>query len=1026
MRTRLLGLVAVFAAALLTPSAAFADVDSPILAAPVSPTASSPVTLNWSDVAAADGYRVFRADAGCVTNSTNITDLSAGDLPAGTTTFPDNSPAAGTHCYFVRAFTGLIESPDSNHVEVTYDNALPTVTLGGVASSTSVHGSLSLTAAAGDAGGSGLASVAFAYRLGSSGLFTPIGSLQTSGPFAVSFNTAPLPDGTYEIHALATDGAGNTFADTATSVLVDNALPTVALGGVASNANVRGTLPLTATAADAGSGVASVTFAYRLGSSGGFTTIGVPDTTGPSYSASFDSAGVADGTYEIQALATDAAGNTLADTVTNVLVDNTQPTVALGGVVGATNVRGTLPLTAVATDTGSGVDSVTFGYRLGSSGSYTTIGVPDTTGPSYGATFNTSGISDGYYQVQALATDLAGNTLSDSVTNVLIDNHLPTAPSPPTGLTPVAAAPTITFIGTSDPLSSGVASGVDHYDVYRDGLQVNAAPIVHAGAGPYTWSDVAGTSTNPASGTSTYFYRVLAVDKAGNASLQSGAKLIVLDPTASSAPGSVAAAATPTSQRPELSWAAPPAAPFTVDHYNVYRNSGGSPVGVVVAPGTTFLDTTLSLTPGVADGSYTYQIRAASAGDVTLGVTSGAVTVIYDTTAPTAPGGVAASAALDGSIGISWAAASDGAGSGIARYVVRRALSASAPATAADGDATCQGTATSCVDASALNAKVYSYAVFAVDRAGNTSVAGVSLPVTARDQLAPAAPKELAAIAGDASVELHWAAAAADDDVAGYVLVAKQGTGAPTSDTDGTRVCSAIVAGSTACTASGLTNGAPYTFGLFALDEALNLSQAAVVSAVPNGRVTDTKAPAAVKGLSAKVSGHKVTLTWKNPADKDFDHVVITVTARKPAARAASKRVYSGKGTRVTTKLAAGQRRWFVVIAYDAVGNASTQATVRAAVAAPSRFAPAPRAKVHGKVRLSWPLVKRAKYYNVQIYAGKKRILVSWPARRSLQLPRAKLKRGTKYTWYVWPGLGAKAKAHYGKLIGKNVFTFTG
>ncbi len=87
---------------------------------------------------------------------------------------------------------------------------------------------------------------------------------------------------------------------------------------------------------------------------------------------------------------------------------------------------------------------------------------------------------------------------------------------------------------------------------------------------------------------------------------------------------------------------------------------------------------------------------------------------------------------------------------------------------------------------------------------------------------------------------------------------------------------------------------------------------------------------------------------------------------------------------------------------------------------------PAPRAKVHGKVRLSWPVAKGAKYYNVQVYAGKTRILVSWPAGRVLQLPRAKLKRGTTYTWYVWPGLGAKAKAHYGKLIGKNAFTFTG
>jgi len=99
---------------------------------------------------------------------------------------------------------------------------------------------------------------------------------------------------------------------------------------------------------------------------------------------------------------------------------------------------------------------------------------------------------------------------------------------------------------------------------------------------------------------------------------------------------------------------------------------------------------------------------------------------------------------------------------------------------------------------------------------------------------------------------------------------------------------------------------------------------------------------------------------------------------------------------------------------------------VRVKLAAPSRFGPEPRAKVRGKVRLSWPVAKGARYYNVQVFAGKKRILVSWPAGRALQLPSAKLKRGTTYTWYVWPGLGAKSKAHYGKLIGKNSFTFTG
>jgi hypothetical protein len=493
-----------------------------------------------------------------------------------------------------------------------------------------------------------------------------------------------------------------------------------------------------------------------------------------------------------------------------------------------------------------------------------------------------------------------------------------------------------------------------------------------------------------------------------------------MDATAASAPTSLSALASPTTQRPQVSWGPPswstPA--FTIEHYKVYRN--GVFVGDVV--GTSFTDNQ----PTLPDNTYSYQVVAASLGDATLGIASATVAVIYDTTAPVAPAGVVASPAIDGSIGISWSAATDGTGSGIARYVVRRSLSSTAPASVSDGDATCQGPATSCIDPTALNGKLYTYAVFAVDRAGNTSLAGVAAAVTARDQLAPAEPEGLSATPSDASVALQWAAAGTDDDVAGYVLVAKQGTQAPSTETDGTRVCLAIAAASTNCVATGLTNGATYTFGLFALDEALNRSQPAVVSAAPNGKVTDAKAPAAVSKLTAKVSEHKVTLTWKNPADHDFDHVEITAGQRKPDALKAAKRVYSGKGSKATTTLAAGQSRWFIVVAYDAVGNASTPASVHVMIPAASKFGPAPRAKVHGKVRLSWPVAKGAKYYNVQVFAGKKRILVSWPAGRALRLPRAKLKRGTKYTWYVWPGLGVKAKAHYGKLIGKNAFTFTG
>jgi hypothetical protein len=1346
MRTRLLAAVAVLAAALLTPSAALADVEAPAVAAPPSPTATSPVTVNWTDVAVADGYRVFRANANCTTGLTNISNLTTGDVAPGVETFPDSSPLTGTHCYFVRAFVGIDESPDSNHVLVTYDQDLPTGSItspiDGAFLSTQ-PGPLVLTSADANDATSGVLGVQFFSSPAGANAWTPILPAAGSGP---PYNVSWAPaDGTYDLYATITDNVNHSI-DTATvlGVVVDGTLPTtpaaptgatpvkvaptiafsattdplvtgvasgidhydvyrdgsrvnvsaIPAGGPyawsdvagqstspasgshsysytvvafdragnqsaqspalvilmdtvapttpaaptgASPVNVAPTITVTATTDPGGvlaSGVdhydvyrdgskvnvsaipaggpyvwsdvagqstspasGSHSYAYTVVAVDGAGNQSAPsaartilmDTVAPATPAAPTGAtpvnggptivvttttdpggAVASGvdhydvyrdgskvnvsaipgggpyawsdvagqstspasgshSYSYTVFAIDAAGNQSASSAARViLMDSAAPTTPAAP-TGATpvNVAPTITVTTT-TDPGgvlaSGVDHYDV-YRDGSkenvsaipaggpyvwsdvagqstspaSGSHSysyavvavdlagnqsaqsaarvilmdsaapttpaaptgatpvnvgpTIVVTTTTDPGGavasgvdhydvyrdGSKVNVSAIPElgphGWsdvagqstspasgshsYSYTVVAIDAAGNQSAQSVARViLMDSAAPTTPGAPTGLSPVSAAPTITVTTTTDP-GGVLASGVDHYDVYRDGSKVNVSAI--PALGPLAWSDVAGQSSTPASGSHAYLYTVVAVDVAGNQSVQSLPHTIVLDPGALSAPTSVTALATPTSQFPQVSWGAPPGALFAVDHYNVYRDGGGTPVGVVAAPATTFTDST----PNMLDGSYTYQVVAA-ASNGTTGVASGAVTVVVDTHSPSAPGGVNAGAALDGSIGITWAASSDGTGSGVARYIVRRSLSSTPPASVADGDATCQVSVTSCTDSTTLNGKLYTYAVFAVDLAGNISLGGTSAAVTARDQLGPVQPSGLAVTPGDASVALRWAAAGADDDVAGYVLVAKPGSQAPTSDTDGTRVCAAITATSTACTATGLTNGATYTFGLFALDEALNRSQPATVTAAPNGKVSDAKAPAAVSKLKAKVAGHKVTLTWANPADKDFDHVEITAGERKPAALKASKRVYSGKGTKAGVTLAAGQQRWFVVVAYDAVGNASAPASVHVTIAAASKFGPAPSAKVRGKVKLSWPVAKGAKYYNVQLYAGKKRILVSWPNGRALQVPRAKLKRGTKYTWYVWPGLGAKAKAHYGKLIGKNTFTFAG
>jgi hypothetical protein len=87
-------------------------------------------------------------------------------------------------------------------------------------------------------------------------------------------------------------------------------------------------------------------------------------------------------------------------------------------------------------------------------------------------------------------------------------------------------------------------------------------------------------------------------------------------------------------------------------------------------------------------------------------------------------------------------------------------------------------------------------------------------------------------------------------------------------------------------------------------------------------------------------------------------------------------------------------------------------------------FLPADGAKVHAPVRLSWPKVARATYYNVQLRRNGVKILSTWPAAPTLVVPASwtygghtqRLAPG-EYRWDVWPGFESRAAAKYGKLI---------
>ncbi len=229
-----------------------------------------------------------------------------------------------------------------------------------------------------------------------------------------------LTDGLYDLRSVATDGTGLvTNATVISARRVDNTAPT----SVVTNPGtpLRGTVTVAGTATDGGSGVASWALQYKLSSGGSWTTI-CTDASSP-YSCAWDTTGVADGLYDLQAVTTDNAGNpTTSAAVTSRRVDNTAPAVSLTDP--GSPKTGTFTLSATSTDGGSGVGSVVFQRRVTGTTTWTTLCTDNVT--PYTCSYNSTTVPDDSYDFQAVATDVAGNTASSLVGARLTNNTTPT------------------------------------------------------------------------------------------------------------------------------------------------------------------------------------------------------------------------------------------------------------------------------------------------------------------------------------------------------------------------------------------------------------------------------------------------------------------------------------------------------------------------------------------------------------------------------------------------------------------------
>jgi chitodextrinase len=436
--------------------------------------------------------------------------------------------------------------------------------------------------------------------------------------------------------------------------------------------------------------------------------------------------------------------------------------------------------------------------------------------------------------------------------------------------------------------------GVTRYRVYRDGAQIATV----------SGTSYSNTGLQPLA---TYGYTVAASDAAGNLSAQSSAASAttrsLADTEVPSIPANLAAVVVSDSQI-DLSWSAS-TDNIGVAGYRVYRDGAlvASPAGILVSITGLAPSTLYSFTVSAFDAAGNASAQSAPLAAKT--------SPPVDTSPPTVPGGLAASAIATVSLTLSWNASTDNIG--VAGYRVYRdgvlAVSSAAPLVQLTGLA--PGT-------------LYSFTVAAFDFAGNASAPSAALPVTMLplpDTAAPSTPTGLAASAlAPTSLTLSWNAATDNVAVAGY-RVYRDGA----------------LAASSAASPVQLTGLAPntlYSFTVSAFDAAGNTSVPSAALALATLPLPDTTTPSIPNGLAASaLTASSLTLSWNAATD----NVAVTgyrvyrngVLVASPASPTAA---ISG--------LVANTQYAFTVSAFDAAGNASPQS---APLAVTTLSAPAPQ-----------------------------------------------------------------------------------
>lgn len=282
---------------------------------------------------------------------------------------------------------------------------------------------------------------------------------------------------------------------------------------------LRDVATVTATAADAETGVAQVVLSVQATGAATWTTL-CTATSAP-YACAWDTRTVADGSYSLRAVATDKAGYATTSALVPATVGNTIAVVladpgdfAVGSVALATTLQ----------NTGAGPYAVRVEYAVAGSGVWTSL-CTNLAAP-YTCTWNTTarGTTNGEsYDLRSAATYNGVTTYSNVVTDVLVDNSAPAATMVDPG-SPLSG--TVTLSANASDGQSGVARVVIQYSPNGSSSWTDACTLT---ATPYSCRFATTTLANGA-----YSFRTVVTDASGQSSTSSAVAGRTVDNTVAS------------------------------------------------------------------------------------------------------------------------------------------------------------------------------------------------------------------------------------------------------------------------------------------------------------------------------------------------------------------------------------------------------------------------------------------------------------------------------------------------------------